>query len=391
MDPSIYNTREKKVPDRGHISIMADWASLLPELVQGIADRVLSNTDGVNAYVDMRAVCPSWQSAIAKPSPLAAVTHLRLRPRHWVMLDFKSGNYDDDDDTDNNYDDGNDDTHLFLHVLTGQFRRLRLPVLRDHTLVGASDGLLVLRDMDGPPHLAHVLNPLTGDMIHYAAPLRKPFANIWSTAVTSGSHSRLVLRGYAMIVCATPAGNEFTEEEIGKSTTNMGTFQGNVFVVDLQGQVFKLVAPAERCVDGVVLIAQVPLQVDEYSSPEEDEDDIGLASHLVESSGELLLIRHHGRAVKVYKVDIERKLLEEVKSLGGSALFLGRERRISVDAGNLPSVDGDCIYLFDWVGTSEYMCVYNLSDHTMETISSMDHLDRPFSLVQVLLQYCDFP
>ena len=88
---------------------MADWASLLPELVQGIADCVLSSTDGGNTYINMRAVCPSWRFAIAKPSPLAAVTDLRFRPRHWIMLDFNLKNRHDDDKYDDDGDDDDDD------------------------------------------------------------------------------------------------------------------------------------------------------------------------------------------------------------------------------------------------------------------------------------------
>ncbi|KAI4972240.1 hypothetical protein ZWY2020_003165 [Hordeum vulgare] len=71
--------------------------------------------------MDMRAVCSTWRSAIAKPSPLAAVAGLRFRPRHWVMLDLQADDRKDDDDA-----------RLFLHVPTGRFCRLHLPVLRDN-------------------------------------------------------------------------------------------------------------------------------------------------------------------------------------------------------------------------------------------------------------------
>ncbi|XP_051222166.1 uncharacterized protein [Lolium perenne] len=368
-------TRAKR-HDRAHRSIMADWAELLPELVQGIADCVLSTTGGGEAYMNMRAVCSSWRSAVAKPSPLAAITDLRFRPRHWVMLDLPSKKEDDDADG-----------CLFLHVLTGRFRFLRLPVLHDHILVGASDGLLVLGDRDQPPNLARVLNPLTGDMLHFAAPFHQPFSNLWSTAV---SHSRLILWGYAMLAWAAPTSDEFTKEDIGKSTASMGAFHGNVYVVDLQRQLFKFISPAEQCDADVALIAQVPLNVDVYSD-EDEEEEILFSYSLVESAGELLLIRPHGRALQVFIVDVERKSLQEVKSLGGChALFLGPMRCMSVDAANLPSVDSDCIYLLHWVGKSEHMSVYSLRDDKMEFISSGDHPDRPFSLVQVLLRYCDF-
>jgi hypothetical protein len=226
-------------------------------------------------------------------------------------------------------------------------------------------------------------------MLNFAASFHKPFADIFSTAVIGGSHPRLVLWGYAMVVWAAPTSDKFTEMEIGKGMTTMGTFQGNVYAVDLCRQVSKFVTPAEECDGGVLIITEVPLNV--YAHSEVGVDNNGLYHRLVESAGKLLLILHQDRAVKVFRVDVEHKLLEKVKSLGGChALFLGPERCMSVDARNLPSVNGDCIYLFHWVGTSEYMYVYNLRDDTMELISSVDHPDRPFSLVQVLLRYCDF-
>jgi hypothetical protein len=367
-------TRAKR---HDHRSITADWAELLPEFLQGIADCVLSTTGGGEAYMNMRAVCSSWCSAVAKPSPLAAIADLRFRPQHWVMLDLPFKNQDDDD------------VSLFLNVLTGRFRRLHLPVLHDHILIGASDGLLVLGDRDQPPNVACVLNPLTSDILRFAAQFHKSFEDIRSTAVTGDS--RLVLGGYAMVAWAAPTSDAFTEEDIGKSTTAMGTFQGDVYMIDLRRRILKFVAPAEHRDGGaVVLIAEVPLNIDVYLSQEE-EDNIGLSYYLVESAGELLLIRHCGRALKVFRVHIERKSLEEVKSFGGChALFLGHERCLFVDAGNLPSVDGDCIYFPHWVGKSEYMSVYSLRDDKMEFISSVDHPDRPFSLVQVLLRYCGF-
>jgi hypothetical protein len=82
-------------------------------------------------------------------------------------------------------------------------------------------------------------------------------------------------------------------------------------------------------------------------------------------------------------------LLEEVKSLGSRALFLGEKRCVSVDADKLPSVDGDCIYMLDYEGMRN-MCVYNLRGDTVDIISRKHYLNRPFSLVTVLLQYCDF-
>jgi hypothetical protein len=134
------------------------------------------------------------------------------------------------------------------------------------------------------------------------------------------------------------------------------------------------------------------------TSPDVDiciEEEETAWSGLVESGGELMLVRLGSNLdLKVFNVNVEQKLLEEVKSLGGCrALFLG-DRCVSVDADKLPSVDGDCVYISHfWPdhGTST-ICVHNLRDDTMKVISSKNmyrisyYLDRPFSLVQVLLQ-----
>jgi hypothetical protein len=45
-----------------------------------------------------------------------------------------------------------------------------MPPLGISCLLGASDGLIVLMDREHR-RLARVLNPLTGDMLHFAAPL----------------------------------------------------------------------------------------------------------------------------------------------------------------------------------------------------------------------------
>jgi hypothetical protein len=203
-------------------STTPEWAALPPELVQHIASSVLSTTGGVDAYMDMRAVCPTWRSAIAKPSPLAAFADLRFRPRHWVMVDLQSENHDDDG------------ACLFLHATTGRFRRLRLPVFRDHLVLGASDGLIVLRDKEHP-HLPHVLNPLTGGMLHFAAPLWEHLgsADVLYTAVSGGPRSTLVVWRkdwewrLHTVIYADPTSPEFIQQETGTELlASMVTFQG---------------------------------------------------------------------------------------------------------------------------------------------------------------------
>uniref|UniRef100_N1QTD4 KIB1-4 beta-propeller domain-containing protein n=1 Tax=Aegilops tauschii TaxID=37682 RepID=N1QTD4_AEGTA len=446
----------------GGLSIIPEWNSLPTELVQVVADRVLSTTGGVDAYMDMRAVCSTWRSAIAKPSPLAAVAGLRFRPRHWVMLDLQPDDRNDDDDA-----------RLFLHVPTGRIRRLHLPVLRDNFVAGATDGLLVRGDMY-PPHLARVsahatgscwtCNPTTAtttmtlassstsppgasaactsrcsattsspvlltvsscagtcDMLHFPAALPRHFKH---TSVKGGSHSTLVLLRWGSVVCAAPNSDFFTETEEAVETylVSIVNYQGDVYCADARGCVFKLVAPAaDQCDDDELLVIPEvsPPGVDVYAEEGDDDDDTKegddgseMPSYLVESAGELLLVRYVDETLKVFRVDVEHKLLEEVKSLGGRTLFLGQERCVSVDAAKLPSVDGDCIYMLDFENVSMSdsedmsmsdsedmpildsgdkcdMCVYNLRGDMVDIIYSKDFRARPFSLVQVLLWYCD--
>jgi hypothetical protein len=394
-------------------SLIPEWASLPPELVQGIAYCVLSTAGGVDTYTDMRAVCPSWRSAIAKPSPHAAFADHRFRPRHWVMLDLKSESRDDD-----HHD------RLFLHVPTGRFRRLRLPVLRDHLVLTASDGLIVLRDRERP-RLARVLNPLTGDMLHFAAPLWEGLGSVATLhAAVSGGGARPALvvwrkwdRRVHTVLYGDPTSTEFAEGYIGKDLlTTMVTFQGSIYLAGQQGSVWKLV-PAEHRDPELLVAAQMSPDADIYLQ----ENNIA-NSYLVESAGELLLVRHLDQALKVFRVDIEHKMLEEVKSISCRALFLGAERCVSVDANMLPSIHTDCIYMFDWVQTHGecLLHVYNLRDTTMDIIyhpkqsfhedpyhylfgldiysshngfdiysSHNNHHVRPLSLIQVLLDYCN--
>ena len=206
----------------GRSVIFPEWASLPPELVEGIADRVLSTTGGVDAYMDMRAVCSTWRSGIAKPSPLAAVDDLRLRPRHWVMLDLQP-------------DDHHDDDRLFLHIPTGRFRRLHLPVLRGNFVAGATDGLFVLGDLY-PPHLARVLNP-SGDMLHFTGALLQHFR---CTSVDGGSHSTLILLRWGSLLWAAPNSVSFTMKYTDSYLISIVYFQGDVYCADACGRVFKL-------------------------------------------------------------------------------------------------------------------------------------------------------
>ncbi|KAF7033174.1 hypothetical protein CFC21_044294 [Triticum aestivum] len=333
----------------------AEWASLQPELVQLIADRVLS-TSGVDEYMGMRAVCPAWRSAVAKPSPHAAVADLRFRPRQWVLLHGA---------------DDQEGRPLFLNVATGRFRRLRLPLLRDYIFVGASDGLLVLgaRDL---PHAARLLNPLTGDMLPFAAPI--PPEDWVETAIVVGFEPTIIFafepaygkyqyipaycslgRGGDAVYSADPMGQlravRFHDAASNQDALfylrSMVTYADNVYVLNSGGTLCKIVRT------GGHWYAERILEVDK---------DYNVA--LVESAGKLLLIREQPEIIQVFSIDVKRKLLEPIESLGSSALFISHGNCMVVDADMLPSIKGNCIYSISFAGIQldSVHVLYDLSD-----------------------------
>ncbi|TVU08745.1 hypothetical protein EJB05_42157, partial [Eragrostis curvula] len=129
----------------------ADWTSLPADLINRIADSVLA-TDDIDYYMDFRAPIPRLPR---QP---------RLHPR------------------------------LYVNLATGRFVHKDMPMLRSYFLVaGAAGGLLVLADRSAP-HAARVLNPFTGGLIRFAAPV--PLETAVVAHVVGSSPPTLVLLCY---------------------------------------------------------------------------------------------------------------------------------------------------------------------------------------------------
>lgn len=165
---------------------MADWSSLLPDLVHRVVGCLLDTSD-VDYYMDMRAVYHNWRSAMADPcSPGDGAGDLPFCPRHWVILD-----------EDYSKEDANG-PGLFLNIRTGRYLRRRVPMLRYHVLIGAPDGLLVLRTRNmgiGPPALLprppqpfHLLQQEHGLSAAAAAPPRPTHALTALVSMSSPWH-----------------------------------------------------------------------------------------------------------------------------------------------------------------------------------------------------------
>jgi hypothetical protein len=140
-------------------------------------------------------------------------------------------------------------------------------------------------------------------MLQFAAPLQEHFGDEYEmyTAVSGGSHPTLVLwrEGdwkWFTVVHADPTCAKFTEEHIGTYLMTMVTFQGNIYYAGKDGQVFKFAAPAEpcdheleRCNHELVVVAQMAPDMDVEGRRMKGNS---AASYLVESNGQLLLVRH---------------------------------------------------------------------------------------------------
>nr|CAB3453924.1 unnamed protein product [Digitaria exilis] len=157
-----------------HPTAMADWTSLPSDIITRVADGLLA-TDDIDYYIDLRAVCHSWRSSTADPKTSG---NPRFQPRQWAMLDevYQS------------------DERLFVNTATGRFVRRDLSLLRRSYFVvaGADGGSIVLAER-ASPHAARVLNPFTGSLVRFVAPVPTEERDFVAHVISS-SPPTLVLR-----------------------------------------------------------------------------------------------------------------------------------------------------------------------------------------------------
>ncbi|KAI5001770.1 hypothetical protein ZWY2020_026420 [Hordeum vulgare] len=357
---------------------MRDWSSLLPDLVRRVADCILVTSD-LDHYMDMRAVCHNWRSALVDPcSDCAGVDHPCFRPRHWVMLD------EEVEPTDG------------------------VPVLLDHILVGSSDGLLIVGERK-PHHALRILYPFTGSLLHFTVILPSYRVNV-VVAVGHEIPTSLVfgLGCYDFddpVWSADPTSKHaritYAPRSVGLASMVAHAGHAYIYMVDWEASVYEIVW--DDCFTYRHWMTQRP---DKFVSSEGSEPWEWPTNFLVESDGDLLLVRRprlRWQVMEVFRVDVEGHALEPVNKIAGGrhALFLGK-RCLSVDDRWLPSVDGNCIYY--GIGDiytedrdlqkCEGMYRYDLGDGSEERISDLlsphteSYRARPFSLVQVLITYC---
>ncbi|WVZ65525.1 hypothetical protein U9M48_014873 [Paspalum notatum var. saurae] len=327
---------------------MAGWSSLPGDLINRIADRFL-DTDDLDYYMDLRAVCQSWRSATADPKN--SPSDPRFQPRQWVMLDevHKS-----------------DDARLFANAATGRFVRKDLQLLDKYDLIGGtSGGLVALAERSSPesPLAARLLYPFTGCLTRFKAPL--PSEGLFVPHVIGCSLPTLVLLCVisGTIYWADPDSETFvacrehgyTDRLVRQALISAGTYAAAEHGT---APSLSLLAPEANRILGLV-VKQFP---DYFIDTEEQAEK---CFFMVESAGEMLVVLKPPQGiVEVFGLDTGSNMLKPVKVIGSGALFVGNCRCHSVDADKFTSVEANTIYYVEGRMPPYNVRVYSLEDDT---------------------------
>jgi hypothetical protein len=368
----------------------ADWSSLPADLVNRIAECFLATSD-LDYYMDFRAVCQSWRSATDDPK---ITSDRRFRPCNWVIIDEVYASK----------------TCLLVNTATGRFLSKELPLLRGYYIaVPTRDGLLVLVD-NKSYNTVSVLNPFTGYMVRFIAPMPDEFVK--SATLVSGSSPTLLLLCNKVVdapdgsLCDSPR----TVYMADPSSESLAVYEDrnacplirlSVRGIYTSGELgsgspFPL-AVAKDMFDHMKYFNADPTEMSDDEDTEISEDKavwnfwIGYNNrcYLLQSAGEILIILKLKDGLEVYRMDTDRYIVERAKDIGNHAIFLGGYCRcMSVNSGKFPSVEANCIYYTksrDYPDYSNDIRMYHIL-HQREGIISKDisHGSPPYTIIQLL-------
>uniref|UniRef100_A0A0A9AUZ7 KIB1-4 beta-propeller domain-containing protein n=1 Tax=Arundo donax TaxID=35708 RepID=A0A0A9AUZ7_ARUDO len=344
---------------------MADWSSLPADLVNRVGDCFLASND-LDYYMEFRAVCHNWRSATADPR--TSPEEPCFRPRWWVMLDEL---YSDDD------------THLFVNATTGRFLHKSLPLLRRYYLVTTTTGGFIILSDRKPPHAAQVLNPFTGSLTRFLAPVPRQM-HLAAAVVGSADSFTLVMASDSAreVYWADPESDAFFFEVCNRPSGMLPYIAGK-YAGCKSGSVVTDTDEANKIIDNR-RSAKLEYRVCAADS----------------ASGEVLVVSiekgSHRIGISKAKMDSPEGVLEPVTSIGSRALFVG-DRCLLVNSNKLPSIDANCIYYQvdcpdGWFCDDVY--VYDINhgraERIAESISTntvMRENAHPLALLDLLVSY----
>lgn len=293
----------------------ADWSSLPSDLVNRIAGCLLATND-VDYYMDFRAVCSTWRSATTdtKNNP-----DKRFHPSRWVLIDEVSSV------------DVEDRTRLLVNTATGRVLRKDLPMLPEYYIIVTTGGLFVLADKK-PPHATCVLNPFTGYLLRFMAPMvteKVAAAAVAGPTLILFCDSRRTM--YTANVCSTcfDAYRNHQYYPFNKLGLLGVLYTGH----DVRNKMFNLMG--SFAVHPTEMLTIYPFEdvVDDYGARNTE------GCFLVESAGQMLMIFKLQERMEVFKVDNDISTPQPVKSIGNRAIFLGYRQCLSVNADKFQMVE----------------------------------------------------
>ncbi|CAN6237062.1 unnamed protein product [Urochloa humidicola] len=380
----------------------AGWSSLPGDLANLVGDRLLDTND-LDAYMDFRAVCHGWRASTADPRSSPHLGDPRFQPRQWLMLDEGSEAYDDDEEV-HQWDAG---ARLFVNAATGRFVRRDLrPALRGHFVVAAAaGGALVLADRTRP-HAASLLNPFTGSLTRFAAPVPAELElEVAAHVIGSSPPTLLLLRydcAYATVYWADPISERFSfprstrfvvvnENGCGSRLARQALAGGIFAAGGLEGgSSASLLHPTVTKIMGLIKTPPPFIANDIWSYSTRT---AWKNCFLVESAGEMLIVfilrrrrRGMNEFMEVFKMSNGSNELEPVRNIGSRAIFVGAFRSLSVDADKFASVEANCIYYARHRFLSLYR-VYSLEDEMWTQLGIGGGYRTCVSAVELLCRY----
>lgn len=145
------------------------------------------------------------------------------------------------------------DARLFVYASTGRFLRRRVPLLRDRILVAASDGLLLLGDKSYP-RAASVLNPFTGSLLRFSAPIPVGVGRVIASVT---NYDPMLVFAFdtgsrydgGKVMCADPTSQRYGEQFFRPVNFNVASLvfhAGHAYMADMEGEVVRSTREEKR-------------------------------------------------------------------------------------------------------------------------------------------------
>ncbi|KAM0853226.1 hypothetical protein ACQ4PT_051227 [Festuca glaucescens] len=359
----------------------ASWSSLPSDLVRRIADCFLDTND-VDWYMDLRAVCHSWRSATDDPwkNPFDG----RFHPREWIILDDRVSQ--------------TDDRRVFVNTGTGRFLRKKLPLLRRYYVVAITfGGFFVLADRS-PPHAARVLNPFTGELVRFAAPVpRDAGVAVFFFSGDTPHNLTLLCDSSRKYYTAVPDSKHFDAQSLDEFIYNYmrKAVVGGVYA---NGGGWASVVCSTMLDNLCELTEMLQVEFVKFFSGDPFRHTSDIRCFLVDFGGQAMFITKAPGRVGVLGIEPENQKLVPMETIGKYAIFIGHHRCLVLDAGKFPSVEANCVYYTLQIGRFAGIGKHNIGDGTDDRVcDTLDFVEqnkefvldtaRPFTIIQVLCSY----